>query len=89
MNYQKRFLDRDILKTRLSELKKLGLKSVICAGEGEPLLHDCIADIGQHSHDIGIDTAITSNGAELNKMLAQASPDILSVIQKLAGEENE
>ncbi|CAN8138715.1 hypothetical protein THIOSC15_1050001 [uncultured Thiomicrorhabdus sp.] len=51
-------------------MKQLGLKSVMYAGEGEPLLHKYIADIVQHSHDIGIDTAITSNGVKLNKLLA-------------------
>ena len=45
MEYQKRFLDTEVLKKRLIEMGRLGLKSVMFAGEGEPFLHKDIADI--------------------------------------------
>lgn len=62
MDYQHRFLDTEILKTRLTELGKLGLKSVMYAGEGEPFLHKDLGDIINHTKASGIDVAITSNG---------------------------
>jgi MoaA/NifB/PqqE/SkfB family radical SAM enzyme len=72
MEYQKRYLKTDLLKERLSEMGRLGLKSVMYAGEGEPFLHQHIGDIIQHTKEqAGIDVAITSNGVLLNKELAQ------------------
>ena len=69
MKYQDRYLDTNILKERLSELGSLGLKSVMYAGEGEPLMHKEIADIINHTKKIGIDVAITTNGVLLNEKL--------------------
>lgn len=69
MEYQPRLLDADILKTRLTELGRLGVRSVMYAGEGEPLLHKNIADIINHTKKSGIDVAITSNGVLFNEKL--------------------
>ncbi|MBI5787362.1 MAG: radical SAM protein [Candidatus Schekmanbacteria bacterium] len=70
MNYQKRWLDADLLKERLSELGRLGVKSVMYAGEGEPLLHQQIGGIIRHTKNSGIDVGVTSNGVLLKKELA-------------------
>ncbi|MDH4101591.1 MAG: radical SAM protein, partial [Nitrospirota bacterium] len=48
MEYNPRSLDTGILKTRLTEMGRLGLKSVMYAGEGEPFLHKDIAEIINH-----------------------------------------
>ncbi|MCX5713155.1 MAG: radical SAM protein, partial [Candidatus Omnitrophica bacterium] len=45
MKYRSRFLDTAIFKNRLGEMGKLGVKSIMYAGEGEPFLHKNIADI--------------------------------------------
>lgn len=69
MEYQPRFLETNLLKKRLSEMASLGVKSVMYAGEGEPLLHKDIADIINHTKKVGIDVALTTNGVLLNKDL--------------------
>lgn len=63
MGYQPRFLDTEMLKTRLTEMGGLGLKSVMFAGEGEPFLHKNMAEIVNHTKKSGIDVAFTTNGA--------------------------
>ncbi len=71
MEYQKRYLDVRMLKERLSELGNLGLKSIMYAGEGEPLMHKEIADIINHTKKSGIDVAITTNGVLLSEDLTE------------------
>ncbi len=69
MKYQRRFLDKRILKERITELGRLGLKSIMYAGEGEPLVHKEIANIIDHTKKSGIDVSITTNGVLLNEEL--------------------
>tara|TARA_B100000315_G_scaffold244304_1_gene268676 strand:+ start:573 stop:1640 length:1068 start_codon:yes stop_codon:yes gene_type:complete len=71
MEYKNKFLGSSLLMERLSELAELGLKSIMYAGEGEPLLHKQIARIINHTKKSGIDTAITTNGVFLKKALAE------------------
>ena len=70
MEYQPRFLEAEILKKRLSEMASLGVKSIMYAGEGEPLLHKDIAGIINQTKKSGIDAALTTNAVLLNKGLA-------------------
>ena len=70
MEYQRRYLNTNILKERLSEMGDLGWKSVMFAGEGEPLLHKDIAEIIKHTKKSGIDVGITTNGVLLKESLA-------------------
>jgi MoaA/NifB/PqqE/SkfB family radical SAM enzyme len=73
MEYQHRFLDTGVLKERLTEMGRLGVKSVMYAGEGEPFLHKDIAGIINHTKASGIDVAITSNGVLFTDKLADAA----------------
>lgn len=72
MEYKPRFLKTEPLMKRLSEMGKLGVKSVMYAGEGEPFLHRDIAAIVNHTKASGIDVAVTTNGVLLNKRLADS-----------------
>jgi len=67
MGYQKRFLDADVLKGRILEMAKMGVKSIMFAGEGEPLLHKKMSEIAVFTRDIGIDTAFTTNATPLTE----------------------
>ena len=71
MGYQAVKLDKYVLLNNLREIYPKGLKSVIYAGEGEPLLNKDISEIVQGTKSIGIDAAMSSNGVLLNKELAQ------------------
>ncbi len=73
MEYRPRFLATDILKKRLPEIARFGVKSVMYAGEGEPLLHKDIAEIINHTKSSGIDVALTTNGVLLSKELIDRS----------------
>jgi radical SAM protein with 4Fe4S-binding SPASM domain len=65
MSYRPLFLDTGMLKARLTELGEYGLKSIMFAGEGEPLLHRDIVPLAVHTKDAGIDVAFTTNGVLL------------------------
>ena len=81
MEYQPRFLDTVVLKKRLKEMGKLGVKSIMYAGEGEPFLHKDIADIIKSTKMSGIDAAVTTNGVLFNKKLADLALPYLSWIK--------
>lgn len=67
MEYKPRYLNTEIFKKRLSELGRLGLKSIMYAGEGEPFLHKDMAKIINHTKRSGIDAAVTTNGVLLKR----------------------
>lgn len=71
IGYVVRFLDADLLKERLTEMARLGVKSVMYAGEGEPLLHKRLAEIIVHGKTAGIDNAITTNAVALTDRFAR------------------
>lgn len=71
MEYKPRFLNTRILMDRLSEMGRLGVKSVMYGGEGEPFLHKDIGDIIVHTKKSGIDVGITTNGVLLTEKLAE------------------
>lgn len=75
IGYQTVRLDADLLAERLREMGELGVKSVMYAGEGEPLLHPRIVDIVLATRAAGIDTAFTSNAVAMDeRFVAEALP---------------
>jgi len=71
MEYKPRFLKTDILKERLTEMGRLGLKSIMYGGEGEPFLHRDIGEIIVHTKRSGIDVGITTNAVLFTPKLAE------------------
>lgn len=67
IGYRPDFLDRDTILRDISHMSKKGLKSVICSGEGEPLLNIDMPDIANGIKACGVDVAMSSNGALFTK----------------------
>lgn len=58
-----------LLGIRMAEAKRLGVKSVMFAGTGEPLVHKHISRITEEAFALGLDVAFTTNGVLLDKLL--------------------
>lgn len=62
IGYQPVFLDKDVILRDIRHMSKKGLKSVICSGEGEPLLNKNMPDIANGIKSCGVDVAMSTNG---------------------------
>jgi GTP 3',8-cyclase len=70
-------LDFDIMKKRLPEMGRLGVKSIMYAGDGEPLLYKKISELTEITKQSGIDVSFTTNATILPKdFLEKAMPNI-------------
>ncbi len=65
MDYERRFLEWDVFKLRIEEMGRLGVKSFMHAGEGEPLLNEHLEDMVRHGKACGIDEAVNTNAVLL------------------------
>lgn len=69
IGYKARALNTNSLQIILYEMGQLGVKSVMYAGEGEPLLHKDICQIVEDTNGAGIDCAFTTNGVLADKII--------------------
>ncbi len=72
VGYKAGFMDAGVLTERLTEMGRLGVRSVLFSGEGEPLLHKSIAEVVTATKEAGIDAAMASNGVLLTREKADA-----------------
>jgi radical SAM protein with 4Fe4S-binding SPASM domain len=74
-------IDFDVLKENIKDMAKNGVKAIMFAGEGEPLLHKNIEEIVKYTKKQGIDVSITTNGALFDKKKADEILPYLSWIR--------
>ena len=62
--------DENILCERIEEMAKLGVKSIMFAGEGEPTLYKPLPRVLDQCTKVGIDTSLTTNFVAVNEKTA-------------------
>lgn len=62
------FIDKDILISNLRIMAEKGVKSIMFAGEGEPLMHKDVGLFVKKAKESGIDVSITTNGILFNQI---------------------
>lgn len=72
IGYQRRELSTDVMEGVLYEMGRLGVKSVMFAGEGEPFLNKNIERLSITAKEAGLDMAFTTNGVLLTEEVARA-----------------
>ena len=70
--YPNRKLEKERYLSFLDEAAFLGVRSILYAGEGEPLLHPNITDFVEKTREVGIDCGMFSNGELLNAKKAES-----------------
>ncbi|MCF8506869.1 MAG: radical SAM protein [Caulobacter sp.] len=58
-------LETEVMRRRLPEMGRLGVRGIMYAGEGEPLLHKRITEMVRVTREAGIDVSFTTNGSIL------------------------
>ncbi len=67
LEYKPKFIDTPAVKRFIADAAKKGLRSIMFAGEGEPLLHPGLMEMVSFARTHLVDTAITTNGVLLDK----------------------
>lgn len=81
IGYKTNMLDVELLSERLLEMGRLGVKSVMYAGEGEPLLHKRIHDIVKATNAAGIDVSFTTNATVMTDAFIEEALPLTSWIK--------
>lgn len=72
IGYQPDFLDKDVILKNIEFMSQKGLKSIICSGEGEPLLNKDMPDIANGIKSFGVDVAMSTNGVLFTEEKAES-----------------
>ena len=81
LGYKANALDFEVMRQRIPEMAALGVKSVMFAGEGEPLLYQHINELTDLANDAGLDTAFTTNGVKLTGQFVESTMSRVSWIK--------
>ncbi|MEO5336269.1 MAG: radical SAM protein [Magnetospirillum sp. WYHS-4] len=81
IGYKPDMLDLEVMRLRLPEMGRLGVRSIMYAGEGEPMLHKKIVDLVEIAKASGIDVSFTTNGTILPKGFIERALPLTSWIK--------
>lgn len=81
LKYRGPLIGETFLKIVLEQAAEMGLKSVMFAGEGEPLMHPGIVEIISYSKMHNLDVALTTNGVLFNEKVALNALPFLSWVR--------
>jgi radical SAM protein with 4Fe4S-binding SPASM domain len=81
LDFIKRGDGLDELFVNFGQMAYLGVKSIMFAGEGEPLIHPKIDWMAQQAKSYGIDVALTTNGLLLKRSLSLEILPVMSWIK--------
>jgi len=81
IGYQSRRLDTNKTIASIKDFAALGVKAMLFAGEGEPLVHPNIDEFILAAHGCGVDSAIYTNGVLFTPARAQRILDKLTFIR--------
>lgn len=81
LGYKSRFLDKDLIIANLEEMYSKGVKAIVVAGEGEPLLNPDTPTIINRGRAMGLDMGMASNGVFFTRQLARQCLPSLSWIR--------
>jgi radical SAM protein with 4Fe4S-binding SPASM domain len=66
-------IDVDVMMRTLEDMGSNGVKSIMYAGEGEPLIHKQINEIVAKTKEVGIDVSFTTNAVAMNDRFIENS----------------
>jgi radical SAM protein with 4Fe4S-binding SPASM domain len=81
IGYQPTRLSVEVVERALAEMGQHGVKSVMFAGEGEPMLHKEIGRMVVTAAKAGIDTAMTTNATILSEAFVEHALPVMSWIK--------
>lgn len=81
MGYVPHFLTEETMQNSMDEMQRLGLKSVVFAGNGEPLLNKDAVNIINNTKSLGIDVAMSTNGVLFTEDVAKECMNAISWIR--------
>ncbi len=71
LEYKPHYWKTEVMLERLKEMGRLGAKSIMFSGEGEPFLHKDILALADRSVESGIDVSFTTNGTLMTKEISE------------------
>ena len=81
IGYQTSQLSIDVMRERLPEIASRGVKSIMFAGEGEPMLHKNVSEMISLTNASGIDASMTTNASVLPKDFLDVALPCLSWVK--------
>ena len=75
------YIDTNVLLENIDNMASVGVKSIMFAGEGEPLLHKDLSKFIQRAKENNIDVSLTTNGVLLDKNKIECMLPYLSWIR--------